>query len=195
MAGFSNIPTPEQLVSLYRLGIFPMADSESGAIALFSPDPRTIIPLDGFHVSKTLAHAIRSERFKVTFDKDFAGVMAACGARKPTWLSPELAALYQALFERGDAHSVEAWKDGKLAGGSYGVCLGTAFMAESMFHTETNAGMVALAALIERLRGRGFELFDVQYTTPHLKRCGAVEIPRAEYAARVAEAAAKPSAW
>ena len=187
--------TPDELIKLYRLGLFPMADPDTGEISLYSPDPRTMIPFDGFHISKTLAHAIRSKRFEVTFDKDFAGVMDCCADREETWLSPELAQLYQSLHESGDAHSVEAWKDGKLVGGSYGVSVGTAFMAESMFHTETNAGMVALAALIERLRGRGFEVFDVQYTTPHLKRCGAVEISRADYTARVAKASAKPSAW
>lgn len=186
---------PEQLLEYYRLGAFPMADPETGEIGLFCPDPRTVIPLEGFHGSRRRARTIRSGRFEVTFDKAFDAVMAACAARPRTWLTPELARVYSALHRRGSAHSVEAWQDGKLVGGSYGVAIGAAFMAESMFHTATDAGMVALTALVERLKSRGFELFDVQYTTPHLKRCGAVEISREEYVAWVALAAAKPSAW
>ena len=186
---------PDELLALYKQGLFPMADSQSSeTIRLYSPDPRTIIPLDRFHVSKNLARRIRSNRYPVTFDKDFAGVIQAC-ARPKTWLSPELAAVYQELHRLGRAHSVEAWHQGELVGGSYGVSIGAAFMAESMFHTMTDAGMVALAGLVEKLRADGFTLFDTQYTTPHLLRCGARELYREEYLARLEEAASLPDRW
>lgn len=183
------------MLEVYRQGAFPMGDPGNGEIYLLHPDPRTVIPLGGFHVTKTLAAKIRARRFPVTFDQAFSGVVSACADRSKTWIVPELKDAYLELHRRGSAHSVEAWKEGQLAGGVYGLSIGAAFMGESMFHHFTDAGMFALSALVERLREKGFELFDVQFLTGHLKRCGAVEIPRGEYLRRLAAALKKPCVW
>ncbi len=170
----------------YRHGVFPMADEISGEVLWFRPDPRAIIPLDGFHVSRSLKRRLRLGGFEIRVDTDFEGVMRACGDRpEGTWISEDFIEVYGALHRAGKAHSVEAWRDGRLVGGCYGVALGAAFMAESMFHRETDASKVALAALVSRLRERDFVLLDVQYVTPHLKRLGAVEITRQEYERRL----------
>ncbi|MCC6729807.1 MAG: leucyl/phenylalanyl-tRNA--protein transferase [Chthonomonadales bacterium] len=174
--------TPEGLVSAYREAVFPMADSVTGRLYWMRPDPRAVIPLDGFHMSRSLARAIRRGRFEVRVDTDFEGVMRGCADRaEGTWITEEFVAVYGELHRRGAAHSVEAWSEGRLVGGTYGLALGAAFMAESMFHRETDASKVALAALVARLRERGFALLDVQYLTPHLSSLGAVEIPGALY--------------
>jgi leucyl/phenylalanyl-tRNA---protein transferase len=157
-----------------------------GKICWFSPDPRTIIPLDGFHVSRRLARTCRSGKFEVRVNTDFEGVMRGCARRaEGTWISEEIVAGYTELYARGLAHSLETWQDGELAGGVYGVALGGAFCGESMFHYRTDASKVALVALVERLKARGYVLFDVQYTTPHLARFGCVEISRRAYLARL----------
>ena len=174
--------TPEGIELAYRYGIFPMANSVTGDIYWCRPEPRAIIPLDGFHISRSLAKVIRQNRFEITFDTDFEGVMRCCADRKEgTWISEDFIQVYGEMHQLGKAHSVEAWKDGKLVGGTYGVSLGAAFMAESMFHYETNASKVVLAALVSRLNERGYELLDVQYLTSHLKSLGAVEIPHQNY--------------
>lgn len=180
---------PALLVHAYRQGIFPMA-MEDGEIGWFSPDPRGILPLDAVHVSSRLARVIRSGRFEVVIDRDFEAVMRGCAADREdgTWISGEIIASYVALHQAGMAHSVETWREGRLAGGLYGVHLGGAFFGESMFHVETDASKVALAALVARMRGRGFSLLDIQWVTPHLAQFGAVEIPRHEYLARLARA-------
>jgi leucyl/phenylalanyl-tRNA---protein transferase len=173
----------------YRHGVFPMADEGSREILWFRPDPRAVIPLDGFHVSRSLKRRLRLGGFEIRIDTDFEGVMRACGDRpEGTWISEEFIEVYAALHRAGKAHSVEAWRHGRLAGGCYGVALGGAFMAESMFHRETDASKVALAGLVSRLRERGFALLDVQYVTPHLASLGAVEISRREYERQLAEA-------
>ena len=173
----------------YRHGVFPMADEGSGEVLWFRPDPRAIIPLDGFHVSRSLKRRLRLGGFEIRIDTDFEGVMRACGDRpEGTWISEEFIEVYAALHRAGQAHSVEAWREGRLVGGCYGVALGGAFMAESMFHRETDASKVALAGLVSRLGDRRFTLLDVQYVTPHLASLGAVEIPRREYERRLAEA-------
>jgi leucyl/phenylalanyl-tRNA--protein transferase len=178
--------TPEGIELAYRYGIFPMANSVTGDIYWCRPEPRAIIPMDGFHISRSLAKVIRQNRFEITFDTDFEGVMRCCADRKEgTWISEDFIQVYGDMHRLGKAHSVEAWKDGKLVGGTYGVSLGAAFMAESMFHYETNASKVALAALVSRLNARGYELLDVQYLTPHLKSLGAVEIPHQSYMRRL----------
>jgi len=129
----------------------------------------------------------------VTFDQDFEGVMRGCANREEgTWISEEFIDVYGALHRRGTAHSVEVWRAGNLVGGTYGVAIGAAFMAESMFHTETNASKVALASLVNRLRERHFEILDTQFVTPHLASLGAVEIPHRVYAIRLAQAVQKP---
>lgn len=168
-----------------------MAD-DSGESFWLSPEKRAVIPLENFRISKTLAQRIRSGRFPITFNQAFDPVVEACARRPRTWISKEIKSAYGALHRRGGAHSVEAWREGKLAGGVYGVAIGGAFMAESMFHDARDAGMAALAALVERLRDRGFELLDVQFLTAHLVRCGAVEISRQEYLRRLAKASGLP---
>ncbi len=160
------IPT-SLLVSAYREGIFPMA-LEDGEIGWFSPDPRGIIPLDTFHVPRRLERVVRSDEWTVRVDTRFEEVMRACAERpgEGTWISDEIFESYVALHRQGGAHSVEVWRDDVLVGGLYGVHLGGAFFGESMFHRVTNASKVALVALVERLRARGFVLLDTQWTTP-----------------------------
>lgn len=177
------------LVSAYASGWFPMAVA-GGEIRWFSPDPRGIIPLDTFHVPRRLARVVRSEAFTIEFDRDFEAVIRACALADRddeggTWIDQEIYDSYCALHEAGYAHSVEAWQDGVLAGGLYGVSLGGAFFGESMFHRITDASKVALVALVGRMRERGFTLLDTQWTTEHLEQFGAVEIPRDDYLRRL----------
>ncbi len=183
----------ELLVSAYSSGWFPMAVDE-GEIRWYSPDPRGIIPLDAFHVPSRLQRVIRSGRFRIEVDRDFASVISACAEadRKNddpgTWIDGEILTSYIALHRHGLAHSVEAWDGERLAGGLYGVALGGAFFGESMFHRVTDASKVALAALAERMNARGFTLLDIQWVTPHLEQFGAIEIPRGEYLQRLQDA-------
>ena len=181
------------LVSAYASGWFPMAVGE-GDIRWFSPDPRGIIPLDSFHVPRRLARVIRRGAFRIEIDRRFGDVIRACALAERdadeagTWIDQEILESYCALHDAGFAHSVEAWHEGKLAGGLYGVALGGAFFGESMFHHVTDASKVALAALVDRLRARGFMLLDTQWTTEHLEQFGAIDIPRARYLRMLAEA-------
>lgn len=180
----------------YQQGVFPMG-MDDGSIAWFSPDPRGIIPLETFHVPSRLARVMRSGRFEVSVDRDFEGVMRGCAADRDegTWISDDILTSYVALYHLGFAHSIEVWRDGLLVGGLYGVHLGGAFFGESMFHTETDASKVALVTLVERMQARGLVLLDIQWVTPHLARFGAVEVPRDEYLARLAEAVARRCAF
>lgn len=184
---------PALLVRAYRQGIFPMA-MEDDEIGWFSPDPRGILPLDAVHVPSRLARVIRSRRFEVVIDRDFEGVMRACAADREdgTWISEDIITSYVALHQEGMAHSVEVWRQDRLVGGLYGVHLGGAFFGESMFHVETDASKVALAALVTRLRDRGFSLLDIQWVTPHLAMFGAIEVPRADYLVSLARALVQP---
>ncbi len=176
---------PMILIGAYAEGIFPMAD-ERGEIMWLCPDPRAVIPLEGFHVSDNLRRRCASDRFTVTVDRDFGAVIAACAERgEGTWISSDLMNAYKRLHEMGFAHSVETWEDDILAGGLYGVTLGGAFFGESMFHSRTDASKVALVHLVERMKERKFTLLDVQFLTDHLERFGAVEIPRDEYLQRL----------
>ena len=171
---------------------------EDGEIGWFSPDPRGVLPLDAFHVPHRLARVLRHHTFDIRIDHDFGRVMRECAARKNedgTWISEEIIECYVALHRQGHAHSVEAWQGGRLAGGLYGVHLGSAFFGESMFHRVTDASKVALAALVERLRARGFTLLDIQWVTPHLQQFGAVEITRADYLKRLAAALARTATF
>jgi leucyl/phenylalanyl-tRNA--protein transferase len=174
------------LVSAYTHGWFPMAGDDA-VIRWYSPDPRGIIPLDSFHIPARLARVVRSRRFEVRIDESFSEVIRACAEaeRDPgdsgSWISDEIAESYRALHASGIAHSVETWRDGKLVGGLYGVAIGGAFFGESMFHRATDASKVALVALVDRLRQRGYRLLDTQWVTDHLVQFGAVEIPRAQY--------------
>src|SRR6266704_3026242 len=193
MSGRRLTLTPDGVEAAYRHGVFPMADEGSGEVLWFRPDPRAIIPLDGFHVSRSLKRRLRLGGFEIRIDTDFEGVMRACGDRpEGTWISERFVEVYGALHRAGKAHSVEAWREGRLAGGVYGLALGGAFMAESMFHRETDASKVALAALTSRLRERGFALLDVQDVTPHLESLGAIEITRREYERRLESALSLP---
>ena len=167
---------------------------EDGEIGWFSPDPRGIIPLDGFLVPSRLARIVRQHRFEVVVDRDFEGVMRACAERRGegTWISEEILESYVALHRAGQAHSVEARRQGTLVGGLYGVHIGGAFFGESMFHRERDASKVALVALVDRLVRQGFLLLDTQWTTAHLEQFGATEIPREDYLVKLRRAAAKP---
>lgn len=192
--------TAEILLRAYAEGLFPMAEARNDpTLYWISPDTRGIIPLDSFHVPRRLARTIRSERFAVTADTAFHRVIGACAAptpgREETWINAEILALYTELFERGHAHSIECWHDGKLAGGLYGVKLGAAFFGESMFSLSRDASKVALAHLVARLRRGGFELLDTQFITGHLATLGAREIPREAYLARLKKAIAKQAYW
>jgi leucyl/phenylalanyl-tRNA--protein transferase len=163
-----------------------MHDPDSGEIQWFRPPIRAILPLDTFHISRSLAKTMRDGTFEVRFDTDFESTMRGCADRpEGTWISEEFIDVYSLMHKLGLAHSVEVCRNGQLAGGLYGVALGGAFMAESMFHYETDASKVALASLVQRLRERQFCLLDVQYTTTHLARFGAVEIPHAVYYERL----------
>jgi leucyl/phenylalanyl-tRNA--protein transferase len=184
--------TPELVLQAYRGGIFPMAD-ESGEIYWFSPDPRCIFPLDRFHVPRSLRKTVARQVFEIRVDTAFEQVIAGCADRpEGTWISDRIRALYTELHRRGFAHSVEAWQDGRMAGGLYGVAIGGAFFGESMFARVSDASKVALVALVERLRSRGYTLLDTQWVTPHLARFGAVEIPRPAYLRRLRLALALP---
>jgi leucyl/phenylalanyl-tRNA--protein transferase len=179
----------DDLLLAYASGWFPMA-GDYGEIRWYSPDPRGIIPLEDFHVPRRLARTIRQERFEVRINTAFGAVIAACAADREegSWISGEIIDSYTALHERGFAHSIEVSQDEQLVGGLYGVSLGAAFFGESMFHRVTDASKVALAALVERLRDRGFALLDVQWVTPHLERFGAIEISRRQYLRKLADA-------
>ncbi|MBX3548785.1 MAG: leucyl/phenylalanyl-tRNA--protein transferase [Xanthobacteraceae bacterium] len=188
--------TPEVLLKAYALGIFPMAESaDDPSLFWVEPEQRGIIPLDGgFHVSRRLARTIRSNKFEVHVDRDFDAVIDACAApaagRDSTWINKRIRKLYRALFDRRQCHTVEAWRDGRLVGGLYGVKIGAAFFGESMFHFERDASKVALAHLVARLKVGGFKLLDAQFTTSHLESMGAVEVSRVEYQNTLNKAAA-----
>lgn len=192
--------TPDLLLYGYARGIFPMADPDEGdAVHWYAPDPRGVLPLDGFHVPKNLRKLVRQGRFEVTVDRDFEAVMRACAApaprRETTWISEEVVEAYTALHRRGAAHSVECRQDGALVGGLYGVALGGAFFGESMFHRVRDASKVALVHLVRRLQRGGFSLLDVQFVTPHLAQFGGVEIPRVEYERRLDAALRIRTVW
>ena len=171
------------------MGIFPMADSRDAAELFWvEPRERAILPLDGFHVSRSLARTLRSGRFTVTLDRDFAGVIAGCADRPETWINSDIERAMIALHGLGHAHSVEVREGNDLVGGVYGVKLGRAFFGESMFSRTTDASKVALAWLVARLKLGGYTLFDCQFMTDHLRSLGAVAVPRADYVALLAAA-------
>ncbi len=180
--------SPELVLLAYRAGYFPMADSRHGKIRWYTSDPRAIIPLDRFHVPRSLRQVLKKQPFSTTFDAAFPEVIRACADRVETWISDEVIEVYTALHRRGDAHSVEAWRGPDLAGGLYGVVIGGAFFGESMFSRQSNASKVALVALVRHLRNRGFRLLDSQFMNEHMRQFGTVEIPRARYSMLVAEA-------
>ncbi|RTL52996.1 MAG: leucyl/phenylalanyl-tRNA--protein transferase [Bradyrhizobiaceae bacterium] len=177
---------PDVLLRAYACGIFPMAESaDDPSLFWVEPELRGVIPLDGFRVSSRLARTVRSDSFRVTVDTAFAATINGCAApqdgREDTWINQRIRQLYTALHLAGHCHSVEAWANGELVGGLYGVSLGGAFFGESMFHRTRDASKVALVHLVARLIAGGFTLLDTQFVTPHLRSFGAVEIPRRRY--------------
>ncbi len=174
--------SPELLLHGYSIGVFPMAEHRDDP-EIFWVDPRRrgIFPLDGFHISRSLARRMRQGGYSITIDRDFAGVLDGCADRAETWINSEIRQHYLTLFAMGHAHSLEVWHDDKLTGGVYGVVLGRAFFGESMFSRRTDASKIALAFLVDHLREAGFTLFDTQFLTEHLASLGAIEIPRGTY--------------
>ncbi|TAL38909.1 MAG: leucyl/phenylalanyl-tRNA--protein transferase [Alphaproteobacteria bacterium] len=189
--------TPDLLLDAYRAGIFPMAeDRRATEIGWYDPPLRGILPIAGLHVPRRLARTISRKPYRVTFDTDFERVIRNCAdARETTWINDEIISLYTALHARGHAHSAEAWDGAVLAGGVYGVSIGSAFFGESMFSVRTDASKIALVHLVARLWKQGYELFDAQYVNAHLKQFGIMEIPRAEYRRLLRKAVAKPATF
>jgi leucyl/phenylalanyl-tRNA--protein transferase len=195
-----QVLSSELLLCAYASGLFPMAnDRHDPTIHWIEPRRRGVLPLDGFHVPKSLRKLIRQKRFQIRTDCDFRQVITACAASRPerprTWLNDELIELYCELHELGYTHSVESWLDGRLVGGLYGVSLGAAFFGESMFSHERDASKVALVSLVERLRAGNYRLLDTQFVTDHLRQFGATEVSRAAYRARLREALEAPAVF
>ena len=201
MAGSPRVEiTPEILLRAYAAGIFPMAeDAEDPSLFWVEPRARGIIPLEAVHVPRRLARTVRQDVFEIRVNTDFEGVIDGCAApgddRDRTWINARIRRLYGELFDLGHCHTVEAWRDGRLAGGLYGVSLGAAFFGESMFHRERDASKVAFVHLAARLRAGGFQLLDAQFRTDHLATLGAVEIPRRDYKRRLESAVASFADW
>lgn len=198
MSARNFVLNPDLLLRAYRLGLFPMAESRSSrSLHWLDPEARGVLPLDGFHLPRSLMKVLRAGKFTVTADRDFAGTIAACAAarmgRPETWINAEIERLFIELHAIGFAHSIESWVDGRLVGGLYGACLGGAFFGESMFSTETDASKVALVHLVARLRMSGFVLLDTQFITSHLARFGTVEVPRMVYHGMLAAAVDVPA--
>jgi leucyl/phenylalanyl-tRNA--protein transferase len=180
--------TPDAAIWGYMRGIFPMGEPESDRIEWFCPDPRAIIDLEQFHISKTLANVIRRGKFDIFINRDFSAVIHACSRRPETWITPRIIECYSRLHEMGFAHSVETWFEGQLAGGLYGVAIGGAFFGESMFHDKTDASKVALAGLVHQLRKQKFVLLDTQYQTAHLAKFSTITISHSDYLSRLQKA-------
>jgi leucyl/phenylalanyl-tRNA--protein transferase len=192
--------TPELILRAYQAGIFPMAeDAESPDLFWVSPERRGIIPLDAFHVSRSLRKTLRSHPYAVKVDTDFDGVIEGCATagteRDTTWINPEIRRLYGQLFKRGHVHTVEVWDGSALVGGLYGVSIGAAFFGESMFHRETGCSKIAMAHLGERLKAGGYRLLDTQFMTDHLRTFGGIEIPREDYEIQLADALKRKADW
>ena len=192
--------SPDLLLKAYAIGVFPMAEGRADPRIVFvDPDRRGVLPLDEFHMPRSLRKTIKRGIFDVRCDTAFSEVLAGCAEstpkRKDTWINPEIERLYNQLYRLGFAHSVETWRDGQLVGGLYGVALGAAFFGESMFSRETDASKVALASLVERLKRGSFTLLDTQFLTEHLARFGAREIPRERYRTMLEDAIVREAAF
>jgi leucyl/phenylalanyl-tRNA--protein transferase len=192
--------SPELLLKAYAIGVFPMAEGRADPRIVFvDPDRRGVLPLDEFHMPRSLKKTIKRGIFEIRCDTAFAEVLLGCATstpkRKDTWINPEIERLYNQLYRLGFAHSVETWRDGRLVGGLYGVALGAAFFGESMFSRETDASKVALASLVERLKRGSFTLLDTQFLTEHLARFGAREIPREAYRTMLEDAIVRDAAF
>ncbi|NBN62364.1 leucyl/phenylalanyl-tRNA--protein transferase [Pannonibacter tanglangensis] len=185
--------TPHLVLRAYACGIFPMAESaDDPDLFWVEPERRGILPLETFHVPRRLARTVRSDVYEIRIDSDFQGVIDGCAAPAPgrsnTWINSEIRRLYSALFDMGYCHSVEAWHEGVLVGGLYGLSLGGAFFGESMFARARDASKICLTHLVARLKAGGYSLLDTQFTTEHLARFGTIEIPKDIYAVRLATA-------
>ncbi|WP_417523760.1 leucyl/phenylalanyl-tRNA--protein transferase [Marinovum sp.] len=187
---------PDLVLQAYAAGIFPMAERRDDP-EVFWVDPRRrgILPLDGFHLSRSLARRMRRTPHEMRVNSAFAEVMLACADRDETWINPPIFDVFQVLHGHGYAHSLEIWEDGALVGGVYGLAIGGLFCGESMFSRRTDASKMALAYLVDRLRQGGFTLFDTQFLTDHLASLGAIEVPRAEYHRRLREATAREATF
>jgi leucyl/phenylalanyl-tRNA---protein transferase len=189
--------TPQMVLNAYAQGYFPMADPDDGTIYWYDPDPRTILPLESFHIPRRLERTVKQKKFEIRMDTAFQRVMERCAEPRQgwtktgqdrTWINEELIELYTTLHRQGFAHSVETWQDNELVGGVYGVSVGGLFAGESMFSRARDASKVALVTLVDVLRRNGYVLFDVQFTNDHLKQFEVVEIPRAHYKIRLERA-------
>jgi leucyl/phenylalanyl-tRNA---protein transferase len=189
---------PELLLRAYATGVFPMAEeADNPEIFWVRPEKRGVLPFENFHVSHSLRKTVRQGRFDIRYDTDFAGVIAGCasgsGERARTWINGPIREAYGKLFDLGYCHTVEAWRDGNLVGGLYGIALGSAFFGESMFSRERDASKVCLVHLVSHLIERNFTLLDTQFTTNHLETFGAVEVPRRQYQKMLENALAQPA--
>ncbi|HXH60118.1 MAG TPA: leucyl/phenylalanyl-tRNA--protein transferase [Fimbriimonadaceae bacterium] len=186
--------TPELIWAGYCQGYFPMTVYEN-EIEWLAPRRRALIPIEGIHVSHSLRKVMRKGTFEVTFDKCFTDVIRACIRPSDNWLSEDFVRAYSEVHEQGWAHSCEAWLDGELAGGVYGVAVGSCFCAESMFHRATDASKIALHALVEKCGTLDFTVFDVQIMNPHLKSLGAYEVGHQRYLNMLKDALARTTVW
>lgn len=188
--------TPDVLMQGYATGIFPMAEHrDDPEIFWVDPQRRGVMPLDGFHASRSLRRAMRKTPLHITIDQDFEGVVEGCADRIDTWINEEIRSLYITLHRTGKAHSLEVWEGSTLVGGVYGVVLGAAFFGESMFSRRPNASKIALACLVDRLVEGGFKLFDTQFLTDHLASLGGLEVSRATYHRALAVAQDLPASF
>lgn len=188
--------TPDLLMQGYATGIFPMAEHrDDPEVFWVDPQRRGVLPLDGFHLSRSLRREMRRTAFDVRIDTDFEAVLDGCADRVDTWINSEIRELYVSLHSRGEAHSLEIWSGDVIVGGVYGVTLGAAFFGESMFSRRSNASKIALACLVDRLNDGGFLLFDTQFLTHHLASLGAIEISRAQYQKALQNACARPASF
>jgi len=192
--------TPELILRAYQAGIFPMAeDATSEDLFWVSPQLRGVIPLDAFHISHSLRKTLKHNPYSVRVDTDFAGVIEGCATagteRETTWINPAIRRLYGELFNRGYVHTVEVWDGDALVGGLYGVSMGAVFFGESMFHRKTDCSKIAMAHLLFRLRAGNYRLLDTQFVTDHLRTFGGIEIPRADYELRLADALQHEADW
>ena len=192
--------TPELILRAYQAGIFPMAeDASSEDLFWVSPQLRGVIPLDAFHISRSLRKTLKHNPYSVRVDTDFAAVIEGCATagseRETTWINPAIRRLYGELFDRGYVHTVEVWDGVALVGGLYGVSMGAAFFGESMFHRKTDCSKIAMAHLLFRLRAGNYRLIDTQFVTDHLRTFGGIEIPRADYELRLADALEHKADW
>ena len=201
MAGTARVEiTPEILLRAYAAGIFPMAeDADDPSLFWVEPQKRGVVPLDAVHISRRLARTVRQGAFDIRIDSDFDGVVAGCAApsdeRDRTWINGRIRRLYGELFDLGHCHTVEAYRNGRLVGGLYGISLGAAFFGESMFHSERDASKVAFVHLCARLRVGGYQLLDAQFVTDHLASLGAVEVPRRDYKRHLESAIEARANW